>query len=460
MRCRHFLCLVAFAGVLLPVSAHADVGTPLVWGSAIHLLVGNAVIGACEGWLLWRYLGQAAPRRLSPLIAGNYLSAWIGTWVMPFLFEQLATDIYAVGRAMAALVVISFLLTLLVEWPFVYKVIPKGQHLLRQSLRGNLVIQTASYVLLFGGYFALSGTSLLTRFDRVPPGRLELPAGVQVFYVSEGDGFVYGFTAGDRVDERISDLRSTNDWDYLGLRDSATDTNAWDLVLVSDRKQEDAPIVLHSVATEDRISAVSVSFMNAYHGWAHWPDIGMWARRGNERVRLALGTPFGGWSPLRVVHLPGDLAVLQLGNSQVCLVDITTRRISLLRRGYGFVALPADVPSIAAEARLRCGNQLSSICMAARFWAGDNGGTLPAEVSVFAPEFGAPGMLICPSDREREPAKSWKTWAETNSSYAIVAPGIPETDTNTVYMRCLRCGTVGFGDGSVNDGSGRRRKSP
>ncbi len=212
--------------------------------------------------------------------------------------------------------------------------------------------------------------------------------------------------------------------DRTGIRDNdghLAVTNSWDLILVSDRRADDAPVVVTDVINSDRILPVAAAFMNAYHGWgsrpvqigapknsawlfgwAHWPDIGMWAPRGDERVRLALGTPFGGWSPLRVVHLPGDLAVLQLGKSQVRLVDIATRRISLLRRGYGFVALPVDVPSIAAEAGLRCGNQLSSVRMAARFWAGDNRGTLPAELSVFAPELGDPGMLICPPDRNAE----------------------------------------------------------
>ncbi len=368
MRCRHLHAIAAFTVVLLPASAHADVGTPLVWANALHLLIGNAVIGAFEGWLLWRYLGLAAPGRLCPLVAGNYLSAWIGTWVMPFLFEQFATDIYVVGRTIAGLVAFSFLLTLLVELPFVYRAIPKGHNRLRQSLRGNFVIQTISYALLFGGYFALSGTSLLTRFDRVPPGELDLPDGVQVFYISKADAGVYSFSAAAAVDRKVSDLRSTNDWDRLGLRDSVGVTNSWDIILVSDRRADDAPVVVTNVINSDRILPVDAAFMNTYHGWgsrpvqigaatnsawrfgwAHWPDIGMWARRGDERVRLALGTPFGGWSPLRVVHLPGDLAVLQLGNSQVCLVDITTRRISLLRRGYGFVALPVDVPSIAAE---------------------------------------------------------------------------------------------------------------
>ena len=479
MRCRLFIAITAFAVVYSPASALADVGTPLVWGSAFHLLLGNAAIGCFEGWLLARYLKLPWPRPVWPLIVANYCSAWLGTLLLPFLFDCYATDIYVVGRVIGALIFFSFLLTLVIEWPFVYRAIPKGRRRLQQSLRGSLVIQSVSYVILFGTYFALSGTSLLTKFDRVPTNQLSLPAGVQVFYISQGDGNVYSFTTPTAPDRKVFNLGSTNVWDRLGLRDSIESTNAWDLIAFRDRL-EDGRVVVPHISSEDRISAVDASFLNRYYGWgirphqigeatnsawrfgwAHWPDVGMWAQRRNERVRLALGTPFGGWSPLRVVHLPGDLAMLQLGTGQVCLVDMPRRKISLLRRGYGFVALhDHGSTSDAALAQVRCGNQLSSICVAARLWAGENAGTLPLNFHELGPELGTPSLLICPMDRMRKPADSWAAWNETNTSYVIVTPALPESDSETVYIRCLACGTQGFAEGTVNDGTGRRRKTP
>ena len=85
-------------------------------------------------------------------------------------------------------------------------------------------------------------------------------------------------------------------------------------------------------------------------GWAHWPDVGVWAREGSRTVRIAYGVPFGGWAPYRVVHLPHDQALLQL-DQQICLVDIPTRKIGLIKRGYGVLALlkaqivPPDGPA-------------------------------------------------------------------------------------------------------------------
>ncbi len=35
--------------------AWANAGTPLMWATASHLVIGNALIGALEGWMLGRW---------------------------------------------------------------------------------------------------------------------------------------------------------------------------------------------------------------------------------------------------------------------------------------------------------------------------------------------------------------------------------------------------------------------
>ena len=76
-------------------------------------------------------------------------------------------------------------------------------------------------------------------------------------------------------------------------------------------------------------------------GWAHWPDLGVWARDGSRTVRIACGISFGGWSPYRVVQLPGDQALLQL-DRQICLLKLSERKIALIRHGYGMLAFHKD----------------------------------------------------------------------------------------------------------------------
>jgi len=43
-----------------------------------------------------------------------------------------------------------------------------------------------------------------------------------------------------------------------------------------------------------------------------------------------------------VIHLPDDKVLLQLGDHQICLVDISDRKIALIRNGYGVLAFQKD----------------------------------------------------------------------------------------------------------------------
>jgi hypothetical protein len=74
-------------------------------------------------------------------------------------------------------------------------------------------------------------------------------------------------------------------------------------------------------------------------------------------------------------------------------------------------------------------------------------------------ELNVPKILVCPGDHTRKPAPSWAAFAPTNSSYELVAPGLPmdSPDTNTVILRCKSHGSVACADGSVFDGTQRRR---
>ena len=83
----------------------------------------------------------------------------------------MATDIYNALRVTWSLVGISYLLTLAIEWPFVALAFHKKRDWLKGSIKGSLLIQTASYLILFGGYWSLSGTSLYSKFSIVPPPR-------------------------------------------------------------------------------------------------------------------------------------------------------------------------------------------------------------------------------------------------------------------------------------------------
>jgi hypothetical protein len=109
---------------------------------------------------------------------------------------------------------------------------------------------------------------------------------------------------------------------------------------------------------------------------------------------------------------------------------------------------------------ISCGNYMSSIGCAARFWAEDHDGRLPSNLLSMSNELIMPKMLICPSDRSREPAASWDTFSPAQSSYEIVTQTLQDGDTNGVFLRCKIHGHFGYADATVFDGTRRRTKIP
>jgi hypothetical protein len=314
--------------VFWPVWARADAGTPLVWGSVFHLLLGNALIGLFEGWLLARVFHLPKRHCIWLLILANYLSAWIGVTLTSYLFHEYATDIYSGWRVTWMLVAATYFLTLVVEWPFVALCFRKAPQWLPSSIKGSLLIQSASYLLLFGGYWLLSDTSLYTGMQVVTEERMSAPNGVVIFFISSADGDVYRSKLGSPVNIKVAQLSSTNYYDdHLELRDSEIDSNRWDIAAVLERRQ--SRVVVPSVSSKQQISdkegwktsqyhgwgiapfQVGEATNSAWHlGWAHWPEVGMWARNGSRTVRIAYGTPFGGYTPYRVIHLPGEKGIV------------------------------------------------------------------------------------------------------------------------------------------------------
>ena len=353
------LRLAVIVTALWPVSALADVGTPLVWGTAFHLFLGNALLGLLEGWLLARVFGLSARRCAWWLVVANYVSAWCGMMLMGSLFARYATDIYSGLRVTWLLVAGTYVLTLIIEWPFVAACFRGSQRWLMASVKGSFLVQSASYICLFGGYWLLSGTSLYTSMDVVSPAQMTRPSGVVMFFISAADGDVYRTDLSGSAEIKVADLASTNHWhDHLELRECPADTNYWDLAVVRERRE--AVVVLPRLSSQQQVPLKQAWRTSQYYGWgvgafqvgdatnslwslgwAHWPDVGMWARDGSRTVRIAYGLPFGGWTPYRVVHLPHDQALLQL-DQQICLVDIPARKIALMKMGYGVLALHED----------------------------------------------------------------------------------------------------------------------
>src|SRR6187399_959685 len=84
---------------------------------------------------------------------------------------------------------------------------------------------------------------------------------------------------------------------------------------------------------------------------------------------------------------------------------------------------------------VQCGNQMSSIGLAARLWADDTG-NYPADFSSLSNEINAAIILHCPADTSRPVLRSWVGLSRDNISYEIMTLGMSKKNSEGLFFRC------------------------
>lgn len=346
------LLLLIILLALAPLSVFANAGTPLIWVAAAHLIIGNAVIGAGEGMLLSRWFRAPLGRCQWWMVAANYASMWTGAWLLGGIADRwYYFDLESAWGWMWALVGAAFLLTILVELPFVFMAIgPVGKRFWK-SVGGNLAIQTASYVLAFGIYLAVGNISALRNLQVTPLAEMNAPANVVVYCMPTD---LEGVAAGSLVDGsfmQVTTLPSEGRVDRLAVEST---NGAWNLMAVGrERGMWRLMTNMTGVAVEARpVRVTSMNFGRAPElpgaeagDWEYvtgfWPATGVVAvnRRTAERRPFALETPFVGWRARNATVLPDGKLLFQFGDDQICLLDAERRKIALVVRGRGPVAV-------------------------------------------------------------------------------------------------------------------------
>jgi len=359
---------VVFLICAIPSVAQADAGTPLMWAGTLHLVFGNLIIGLFEGLLLAKVFGLPKGKCIRLLILANYLSAWLGGLII----AKAIAHVLPIGLETAwfflwVMVAVTYLLTFVLEFPFVARAFRGDPQWRRKSISGSFLIQTASYAILFGWYWLASGTSLYTQTKVVDISSISLPEKVLVYFISAEDGDVYAGSLRRREWRKVFDLNSTHRNDRLFVRPSHQDADSWDLVA---RLESDDRRKPHFVTVCDQVASVAAPSwrsMNTdppqYEGtWFNFGRVpklgtaessswkfrcGFWAIEGfhgidtssGKEVSFSLETPFLAWTVRNATHLPGDTVLLQLGDNQICVYNPEKKEIALLTNGRGPVAV-------------------------------------------------------------------------------------------------------------------------
>lgn len=352
----------------IPSVAQANAGTPLMWAGMLHLVFGNLIIGIVEGILLAKFFGLTKRKCIGLMVLANYLSAWLGGLVIGnAISKALPMGLYTAWPLFWFMVLVTYILTLLLEVPFVVLAFRGDPAWRRKSIRASFLVQSISYVALFGWYWLASGTSLYTETEVVELSSISLPENVLVYFISVDDGDVYEGSLREPQWKNIHDLNSSRRNDRLFVKPSDTQTNSWDLMARLETDEHRKPEI---VTVEERFAVVAAPSWRStntdppqYEGswfnfgqvpklgdaqsslWEFWS--GFWPIEGlrgthatsEKRVHFSLETPFVAWSVRNATHLPTDKVLLQLGDDQLCVYDPETKRIALLTRGRGPIAV-------------------------------------------------------------------------------------------------------------------------
>jgi len=358
--------LLILAIALLPSTAFADAGTPLMWASMLHLVFGNAIIGLFEGMLLARIFKCSAWRSVLALIPANYASAWVGMLLFSGVFKPLPDitkipdiTIENIRFWFCSFVVFSFLVTLVIEYPFFWYVMRFQERRLVRAAKATALVNAISYVFLFGWYWMASGTSMMTQVQVVSPGSLTPRDEYALFFISTDgsqilqtdlDGqhrsVLCAVVAPHRDDRLFARQNPETGYDlFVHLDSKDRDKVREDLIAAnfSDLAPVDWRISQgHSEKTEGTwFNLGPAPSLASKSDWefstGFWPVEGITAenKKEEESLGFSLETPFAAWIIRNATQLEGDIVVFQLGENQICKLDPASKRIALIARGKG-----------------------------------------------------------------------------------------------------------------------------
>ncbi|MEO8426514.1 MAG: DUF4190 domain-containing protein [Verrucomicrobiota bacterium] len=123
--------------------------------------------------------------------------------------------------------------------------------------------------------------------------------------------------------------------------------------------------------------------------------------------------------------------------------------------------LPALAHAKDKAQRINCVNNMKQIGLAARIWATDHNDKFPPDFSSMSNELNSPNILVCPGDSSKSVAIDWAQFGPQNVSYEYLEPDYDEKSAppDTVVFECPIHGTRGLGDGSVQQGGRRTRRT-
>jgi len=378
---RHGAWMAALILVGAAAPAMANVGSAMMIATATYLYIGNAIIGLIEGLLIAWLFKVPRMRAVLVMILGNYVSAFVGFFLIGFAREAIlhnGVSVYEleglIRKAFWLSALLSFLLTLLLEWPFCFWAMGPSPRRLPRSVRADLLVQTATYIGLVGLASQMGSYTLFTEVTLDPNVVSETRLDATVFYLSSDLGNLHTTKLNGQGQQKI---RAVGLQDHhfadLFLRQIG-EGRPWALclgwntpneVLVSDVGLSTIPDFVYR---EDRLlDGVKTTTIHTWKLYAPPMDyrpadrrdwkvhMGWWAglRASGQKtgltLKVCLDTPVGTWPVQYGTILPDDKVVFEMAD-QILLLDLNTRRLGAIAPGRcPVVVLHAPPPATTAS---------------------------------------------------------------------------------------------------------------
>jgi hypothetical protein len=369
--------------LLFPSIAFANGLTRLMTNEILHLFFLNLFIGVFEGLIIAFIFKVSKNRSMGIMILANYFSAWAGSmgiisqlsWLQKIVLAQ--TPLYNAAKFIVVIIILVFVLTVLLEWPFCYWILRQKPHRIRNSFLASLLVQTISYVILLWFY---SGVSSLAIYKQLTiDHNLVLPDAPKywVYFIGSDDGDIYRIHPDGAGQQKILvanvTIKNQNTTFFSGpclYALPAKDGTHYDLWVSGSsfgdagrklldkfatkacraqyytyEKKTYRPIILPDELIEASkynrtiCSTVDVQNMDTQDWVVHGGPWGANAlevenKKNNKKINISLEVPFLTWGGHCPTILPGDFVIFQLSN-QIVLLDINNRKIRLITLGRG-----------------------------------------------------------------------------------------------------------------------------
>lgn len=331
-----------------------------MWATFLHLTVGNLLVGIFEAVLVRKLFHLRGGGVFGWIVAANYASCIVGYILLWIASEEVVRlvggplPVYHVGRIQLVFVLLSFVLTIVVEWPLFWLALRRKANTSKLPLRATVVANAASYALLIVWNWLASTPPARWGVRLIPPNDFPRNRDVSILYIGDDNRHVYRMRLDGSAPSLWATLAEPMPDGVLGISSKRAD-GRWRVEVQPDYNrpaQFVGSIAAARAAVHDPgnsswmgfeatrlVSQAESPWIVRFGGWWLEADHGSDA----SLFLASIEAPWLGWRMCNPILLPHD-QLLEMGPQIMC-VDLMHRTAAAIAPGHGPAAVIDEAAS-------------------------------------------------------------------------------------------------------------------